>query len=147
MRFSSVRSLPDSEEKAKAINIFRRAMADAEKLSMTPAGYDGGGTEQDAHAVTKESLQRRVTRRLNVLDRFLTDDKLVELLSFSSLKEIGIYEGIMLDKSLVLQGQPNVIIGSDEREALKKSLPRLMEELKRRGLLAVQPRTAIVDVQ
>jgi hypothetical protein len=115
----------------KALVTFRRAIADAEQAMMTPEDFDGGGTAVDAHSVTKESLQRRVTRRLNVLDRFLTDDKLVELLAFSSLKEIGIYEGIMLDKSLVLQGQPNVIIGNDDRNAMASVLPRLMEELKR----------------
>ena len=128
---------PESSDakKAKELTVFRRAMADAEKAMMTPEDYDGGGTREGAHAVTKESLQRRVTRRLNVLDRYLTDDKLVELLTFSSLKEIGIYEGIMLDKSLVLQGQPTVIIGSDDRNAMASVLPRLMDELKRRKLI------------
>jgi hypothetical protein len=110
--------------------------ADAEKLGMTQPEFDGGGTKQDAHTITKEGLERRVARRLNVLDRFLTDDKLIELLSFSSLKEIGIYEGIMLDKSLVLKGQPNVIIGNEDRQAIDNALPRLMDELKRRGLVA-----------
>jgi hypothetical protein len=124
----------------KALVVFRRAMADAEKALMTPEAFDGGGTAEGAHSVTKESLQRRVTRRLNVLDRFLTDDKLIELLAFSSLKEIGVYEGIMLDKSLVLQGQPNVIIGNDDRNAMSSALPRLMEELKRRNLIAAVPK-------
>jgi hypothetical protein len=124
----------------KALAVFRRAMADAEKASMTPESFDGGGTAENAFSVTKESLQRRVTRRLNVLDRFLTDDKLIELLAFSSLKEIGVYEGIMLDKSLVLQGQPNVIIGNDDRSAMSSVLPRLMEELKRRNLIAAVPK-------
>jgi hypothetical protein len=122
--------------------VFRKMLADAEKSEMTPAAFDGGGTLEAAPTVTKDSLLRRVTRRLNVLDRFLTDDKLVELLAFSSLKEIGIYEGIMLDKSMVLQGQPTVIIGNDERRELKDTLPRLMEELKRRGLInqSAQPK-------
>lgn len=124
---------------AKALTVFRKAMADAEKALMTPEDFDGGGTAENAHSVSKESLQRRVTRRLNVLDRFLTDDKLIELLSFSSLKEIGIYEGIMLDKSLVLQGQPTVIIGNDDRNAMASVLPRLMDELKRRKLIGHTP--------
>ena len=124
---------------AKALTVFRKAMADAEKALMTPEDFDGGGTAETAHSVSKESLQRRVTRRLNVLDRFLTDDKLIELLSFSSLKEIGIYEGIMLDKSLVLQGQPTVIIGNDDRNAMASVLPRLMDELKRRKLIGHTP--------
>ena len=119
----------------KALVTFRRAMADAEKLLMTPAEYDGGGTSESMPIVTKESLQKRVTRRLNVLDRFLTDDKLIELLSFSSLKEVGIYEGILLDKSQVLSGHPNVIIGSADRERIDSVMPRLMMELKRRGLI------------
>jgi hypothetical protein len=131
---------------SKALVVFRRAIADAEKALMTPEDFDGGGTAENAHAVTKDSLQRRVTRRLNVLDRFLTDDKLIELLSFSSLKEIGIYEGIMLDKSLVLQGQPNVIIGNDDRNAMASVLPRLMDELKRRRLIASTSQTVgVVD--
>lgn len=121
---------------AKTLTVFRRAIADAERANMTPEVYDGGGTGEEAPSVTKESLQRRVSRRLNVLDRFLTDAKLVELLAFSSLKEIGIYEGILLDKSLVLQGQPNVIIGNDERTAMASVLPRLMQELARRKLVA-----------
>lgn len=136
---------PDEHQKIKAIAVFRKAMADAEKLNMSGEEFDGGGTAENAHSVTKESLQRRVTRRLNVLDRFLTDDKLIELLAMSSLKEIGVYEGIMLDKSLVLQGQPTVIIGNDERATMTDMLPRLMNELKRRGMLAnSNPKHALV---
>jgi hypothetical protein len=130
--FAKNEPLPDDP---KALTVFRRAMADAEKLLMNPAEFDGGGTSEVAPIVTKESLQRRVARRLNVLDRFLTDDKLIELLSFSSLKEVGIYEGIMLDKSQVLSGQPNVIIGSEDRARMDEVMPRLLTELKRRGLI------------
>lgn len=125
----------DSTKDPKALTVFRRAMADAEKLLMAPSDFDGGGTSELAPIVTKESLQRRVARRLNVLDRFLTDDKLIELLAFSSLKEVGIYEGIMLDKSQVLSGQPNVIIGSEDRARIDTVMPRLLTELKRRGLI------------
>lgn len=142
--FKAVRSDPKKMAKdldSKALIVFRRAMADAEKAAMTPEDFDGGGTAENAHTVSKESLQRRVTRRLNVLDRYLTDDKLIELLAFSSLKEIGIYEGIMLDKSLVLQGQPNVIIGNDDRSAIQSVLPRLMQELHRRKLIASTSQT------
>lgn len=131
-----------SKKDGRELVVFRKMVADAEKANLAPAAYDGGGTIEDAPSVTKDSLLKRVTRRLNVLDRFLTDDKLVELLAFSSLKEIGVYEGIMLDKSMVLQGQPTVIIGNDERKELRDTLPRLMDELKRRGLInqSAQPR-------
>lgn len=131
-----------SVKDGRELVVFRKMIADAEKAQMADSEFDGGGTAEAAPAVTKDSLLRRVTRRLNVLDRFLTDDKLIELLAFSSLKEIGVYEGIMLDKSMVLQGQPTVIIGNDERKELRDTLPRLMEELKRRGLInqSAQPK-------
>ena len=129
------RGRPPKETDPRIIATFHKAMADAEKLDMTVPDFDGGGTKEDAPVVTKEGLQRRVTRRLNVLDRYLTDDKLIQLLAMSSLKEVGIYEGIMMDKSLVLQGQPNVIIGNDDRGALNNALPRVLAELKKRGMI------------
>ena len=123
-------------DKIKGLITFRRALVDAEKLNMSASDYDGGGTTEGAPILSKESLQRRVARRLNVLDRFLTDDKLIELLAMSSLKEVGIYEAIMLDKSQVLSGQPNVIIGTDDRAKINDVLPRILNECKRRGLIA-----------
>lgn len=130
---------------AKARHTFSKAMVDAEKLLMTRDQFDGGGTPSDAFTVTKESLQRRVTRRLNVLDRYLTDDKLLELMMMSGLKEIGIYEGIMMDKSLVLQGQPTVIIGNDDRQAINTLLPRILGELRRRGMVSPQGQPILVN--
>jgi hypothetical protein len=121
------------ELSAKIKQTFEKTLADASQL-MVPE-FDGGGTSEKAPKVSKESLERRVARRLNVLDRFLTDDKLLQLLQGSSLKEVGIYEGIMLDKSLVLQGQPTVIIGQNERSQIDEALPKLLAELRRRKLI------------
>jgi hypothetical protein len=126
---------PLEEVKAsKVTKIFQRAIADQEIANALPE-FDGGGTPSNAVTITKESLERRVARRLNVLDRYLTDDKLFALLQLSSLKEIGIYEGIMMDKSLVLKGQPTVIIGNEDRKAMDEVMPRLLTELKKRGLI------------
>ena len=111
---------------------FNKMVADAAPL--VAVSEDGGGTPDLAPTLTKESLERRVSRRLNVLDKYLTDTKLHELLIMSSLKEIGIYEGIMMDKALVLKGQPNVIIGSDDRVKLNEVLPALLNEMRRRKL-------------
>ena len=118
----------------KLEKVFRRALADKE-MAMAEPEFDGGGTSESYAPVTKESLERRVARRLNVLDRYLTDDKLHALLQLSSLKEIGIYEGIMMDKTLVLKGQPNVIIGNSERQAMNDAMPKFLQELRRRGLI------------
>ena len=118
----------------KVKRTFSRMVADALPL-MAPVSEDGGGTLETAPSVTRESLERRVSRRLNVLDRYLTDTRLHELLTASGLKEIGIYEGIMMDKALVLKGQPTVIIGSEERLKLNEVLPALLTELRRRKLI------------
>lgn len=125
---------PHEVKAGKLEKVFRRALADKELAMATPE-FDGGGTSAEQQVVTKESLERRVARRLNVLDRYLTDDKLEALLQLSSLKEIGIYEGIMMDKTLVLKGQPNVIIGSEDRKNMNEVLPRLLNEIRRRGLI------------
>ncbi len=125
---------PGNVKEAKLTKIFQRAIADQEIANALPE-FDGGGTPSNAVTITKDSLERRVARRLNVLDRYLTDDKLFALLQLSSLKEIGIYEGIMMDKSLVLKGQPTVIIGNEDRKAMDEVMPRLLVEMKRRGLI------------
>ena len=121
----------------KAKKTFDKMVADAvlSQHEIAEPGFDGGGTAETGHVVTKESLERRVARRLNVLDRYLTDDRLLSLLAMSGLKEVGIYEGIMMDKALVLKGQPTVIIGSEDRTKLDEVLPRLMSELKRRKMI------------
>lgn len=118
----------------KVKRTFSRMVADALPL-MAPISEDGGGTLETAPSVTRESLERRVSRRLNVLDRYLTDDRLHTLLLMSGLKEIGVYEGIMMDKALVLKGQPNVIVGSEDRVKMNEVLPALLTELRRRKLI------------
>ena len=131
---------PGRTLKPKASTVLKNMVADVEALHQLPAlvaaEHDGGGTHETSPTITKESLERRISRRLNVLDRYLTDDMLHTLLTQSSLKEIGIYEGIMMDKSLVLKGQPTVIIGNADRAGIDSVLPRLLQELKRRGLTA-----------
>ena len=112
-------------------------------IGITEPLADGGGTADNAPVVTKESLERRIARRLNVLDRYLTDERLLALLAVSTLKEVGVYEGIMLDKSLVLQGQPTVIVGSHERAQINEVLPKLMAEMKRRGMVTVAKERSI----
>lgn len=116
----------------KALQTLTKMSDDVVKL--TNPDFDGGGTAENTPTITKESLERRVARRLNVLDRYLTEDRLISLLERAPLREIGVYEGILMDKSLILQGQPNVIVGSEDRAQINEVLPKLLEELKRRKL-------------
>ncbi len=121
----------------KVKKTFDKAMADAAlaQFDVSAPDFDGGGTKETSQIVSKESLERRVARRLNVLDRYLTDERLLSLLALSGLKEVGIYEGIMMDKALVLKGQPTVIIGNEDRSQIDAVLPRLLAELKRRKMI------------
>jgi hypothetical protein len=124
---------PKKKPVQKAHDTLQKVVQDVALLS-EPA-FDGGGTQETAPGINKESLERRVARRLNVLDRYLTDQRLTELLSISGLKEIGIYEGIMMDKAMVLKGQPTVIVGSADRNNLESVLPKLLNEMRRRKLI------------
>lgn len=127
--------LPILDKMQKTFRSVLNDAAEQQGLAIADSAFDGGGTPATAPVISKESLERRVARRLNVLDRYLTDDRLLALLNQSSLKEIGVYEGIMLDKSLVLKGQPTVIVGSEDRQNLNEVLPRLLNELKRRNMV------------
>lgn len=126
-------TLPKPSTDKRVETVFKKVIEDASVLAA--AQFDGGGTPEAAPVATKESLERRVNRRLNVLDRYLTDERLEQLLLGSSLKEIGVYEGIMLDKALLLKGSPTVIIGNEDRAAMDSVLPRLLSELKRRKMI------------
>lgn len=127
------RGRPRKNPAEKALSTLQRVAEDT--IVLSDAAFDGGGTAENSPVITKESLQRRVARRLNVLDRYLTDQRLTELLGISGLKEVGIYEGIMMDKALVLHGQPTVIIGSEDRRSMDVILPRLLSEIRRRKLI------------
>lgn len=123
----------EAEKVNKASQVLERVAQDV--ITISDPAFDGGGTEETSPIISKESLERRVARRLNVLDRYLTDDRLLALMGQSGLKEIGVYEGIMMDKALVLKGQPTVIVGSEDRTNMDTILPKLLGELRRRKLI------------
>ena len=127
------RGRPRKKPEEKALVTLKKVADDVVQMAMPE--FDGGGTAENTPTITKESLERRVARRLNILDRYLTEGTLQRLLEQASLREIGIYEGIMMDKSLILQGQPTVIVGSEDRARIENVLPKLLNELKRRKLI------------
>ena len=52
----------------------------------------------------------------------------------SSLKELAVSLGILIEKRQLLQGQPTQIMSIEERKELDELIPALYEECKRRGL-------------
>jgi hypothetical protein len=84
--------------------------------------------------VAREILEKRISHRLDVIDAYLDDETLLEKLKEAKLKDIGVFEGIQLDKLLVLRGQPNQIISMADHSKLDDLGPALLQELNRRQL-------------
>lgn len=52
----------------------------------------------------------------------------------ASLKDLAIASGVMLDKSLLLRGEPTQIMSHQQRKRLDELAPALIAEMQRRGL-------------
>jgi hypothetical protein len=95
--------------------------------------------------VRKETIEKRLSRRLDLIDQALTDNEFNTRISEAKLKDLAIVEGIYVDKLAELRGQPNRVIGSDTRAKLNEWMVAAMQELQRRGLsIKLTERTAEV---
>lgn len=83
--------------------------------------------------VTKEALEKRLSRRLDVIAGFLSDDMLESKLTEARLKDLGVYEGIMMTKLHELRGMPSIIIKTEDGNKLDDIAKALVDEIARRG--------------
>ncbi|MCI0556754.1 MAG: hypothetical protein L0287_37925 [Anaerolineae bacterium] len=95
----------------------------------------------DQPPLSKDILIQRVSRRLDIIDKFLSDDKnLMTLLSVAASKgklhDIGTYESNLITSFLDLTGDPSVLVGHAERGQLQSVLPKILALLEKRGLIA-----------
>ena len=126
-------------ERALVPKVYKEPVALPSKDAMTAVG----------NKLAKAELESLVARRLGLIHLYMSDDKLMEKLEEAKLRDIGIYEGIMLDKLLLLRGQPTSIVGSEQRKKLEELGPALLAELQKRGLLnkaVAAPAVAEADV-
>ena len=86
--------------------------------------------------IEKETLLQRVSNRLEILDRFLTPEIMLSKLATAKLRDLAVYESILVDKYLTLRGEPTVLVGATERSQLSEALPRILAVLERRGIIA-----------
>ena len=94
-----------------------------------------------------EAIEKRVTHRLDVIFRYLTDEVLEAKLAGASLKDLGIYEGIFLDKLLLIKGQPTAIFKVEDSMKLDELGAAILREIKQRGLSAtLTERSVEVDL-
>ena len=97
--------------------------------------------------MTKESLETVITKRLNFIDAWLTDDKFREKLEDAKFNQIAVYEGVLIDKLMALKGVQTQGFAVQEQRKLDEMLPALIDEMKRRGLTAtLTERKAVLNV-
>jgi hypothetical protein len=89
-----------------------------------------------APALKSEVLEQRIARQLNVLDSYLTTEKLTQKLEDANIYQISQFQAGLLDRLLALRGQPMQLIGVQEQTKLDQLLPKLLSEMQRRGLSA-----------
>ncbi len=98
-----------------------------------------GGRRQSAAQTWKgrEKAATRVDGQLERLQDYLDKDGTFEgKLEKSTFKDIMVAQAVLVDKLLLLDGQPTQIIGTAERSKLDELLPALHKEIQRRGLSA-----------
>lgn len=97
--------------------------------------------------ITPQVLEEIVEEKVRTIANYLTPDVLKEKLDEASLKEIAIYEGTMMDKLMLLRGQPTMILGHAEQVKLDDAAVKLLEEIRRRGVkMSLTERKADITV-
>lgn len=97
--------------------------------------------------ITPQVLEEIVEEKVRIIANYLTPEKLEEKLGEASLREIAIYEGTMIDKLMLLRGQPTAILGTAEQTKLDDAVAKLLLEAKRRGVkVELTERKAEIEV-
>ena len=86
--------------------------------------------------VPKEVLEQRITDRLTTVHNYLTPTVLLSKLEDSKLKDIGVYEGILLTHLSHLRGHGQQPAMDGDNRKLSELMPVLLTELRQRGLTA-----------
>ena len=84
---------------------------------------------KDKSYTDKELLEQLKSKQSMAVDH-------MDAFSFAnaSLKELGIYFGIVTDKRLLLEGKATQIMTVEDRRSMQEMLPILLKEAQRRGL-------------
>jgi hypothetical protein len=98
--------------------------------------------------IPNEVLETRITDRLTTVHDYLTEPKLLEKLEKANLKEIGVYEGILLTHLLHLRGRGAMPTLEGDNRKLSELMPVILTELRQRWLTAkFTERTAVVEAK
>ena len=90
-------------------------------------------------SIPTEELEARISHRLDLIHRYLTDETVLGRLAFTSYKDITVAEAIYMDKLMALRGQPSIIVGHATHKRLDELGPALIAELTKRGIKAPIP--------
>lgn len=96
----------------------------------------------------KEELRVDVQYLSQRLTTYLLDgDRLERLMAETKLKDLGVLLGITTEKLLLLEGQPTQIISTQQHQKMDQVMPKLLEEMQRRGLRVAGPVEAKVETK
>lgn len=86
--------------------------------------------------VSNDEIESIITRRMRLLDKWLTDERLEAVFAQTKGKDMAVMEAIWIDKLLALRGTPVATISVQQQHKMDELMPALLEEMKRRGLAA-----------
>ena len=108
-------------------------------LPVVPADIKPIHHDVEHRKLTQDILEQRASNLLDELDGYLRANNFQafkDKIEKANLQQVGIFQGILIDKMLTLRGQPSSIVGYQEQASLDQLMPALLEEMKRRGLKA-----------
>jgi hypothetical protein len=125
-------------------------------MPLTEAGRQAGLAKMhEAQKVRKElkleDLKAKSGAMLSIITEYLLEvnpktgeERMLDLLRESKLKDISVVYGIMTEKFLLTQGQPTTIVGHNEQLHTDKLMDALQEEWAKRKALSHRPVTVEV---
>ena len=91
--------------------------------------------ETKKHRYEREQLKADTSLVTGRMMKYLTEgDRLETLMAETKLRDLMVSMGIMMDKLLLLDGQPTQIIGTPQQQQLDEVGAALLQALKERGL-------------
>ena len=123
--------------KGEPLNAVRKRVNDQKRIGAMPeVAYTRKALELDTRQLTG-----RLTRWL------LEGDRLETLLAETKLRDVMIAVGIMTDKMLLMEGQPNANLGVPQQAKLDQVTAALAAVMQQRGLGTVTVRERTIEVQ
>lgn len=85
-------------------------------------------------ATANDQLVDRLLGQLDVVDAYLQGETLFNKLEDARLRDIALFQGLLVDKLQALNGNPSYLLNYQHQQKIDEVLPVLMDAIKQRGL-------------